>query len=143
MGLLLLVIPTSMYIRFVTTKQHPGTGVQMGIFSAVRLLPPVGQVADWDEARVAALYDWFGRNLANPTRMARSRRPNGHAAAVSWFKPTAHEHIARARELAAILEEYGVPTRVLTTERPGYVVYEDDFQVVAEPFRGEHRDRGV
>lgn len=45
--------------------------------------------------------------------------------------------------MAAILEEYGVPTRTLTTERPGYVVYEDDFQVVAEPFRGEHADRGV
>jgi hypothetical protein len=32
---------------------------------------------------------------------------------------------------------------MVTTDRPGYVVYEDEFQVAAEPFRGEHVDRGV
>jgi hypothetical protein len=32
---------------------------------------------------------------------------------------------------------------MLTTDRPGYIVYEDDFQVAAEPFRSEHLDAGV
>ena len=132
-----------MYVRFVTTKQHPDTGVQMGIFQTSRLLPPVGQVADWDEARLAELKAWFNDHLEKPERVARSRRPNGHHAAVSWFKASASEHIAHARELAALLEAYGVPTRMLTTDRPGYIVYEDEFQVAAEPFRGEHLDRGV
>jgi hypothetical protein len=27
---------------------------------------------------------------------------------------------------------------MLTTDRPGYVVHEDDVQVLAEPFRNEH-----
>jgi hypothetical protein len=132
-----------MYVRFVTTRQHPDTGVQMGILQTRRLMPPHGQVAEWDEQRLAALIDWFNEHLEKPARVARSRRPNGHHAAISWFKSTAVEHIARARELAALLEEYGVPTLMLTTDRPGYVVYEDEFQIAAEPFRGDHVDRGV
>ena len=132
-----------MYVRFVATRQHPDTGVQVGIFQTRLLLESAGPLAAWDEARLAALKDWFGIHLAKPERVARSRRPNGHHAAVSWFKASAREHIARARELAALLEQYGVPTRMVTTDRPGYVVYEDEFQVAAEPFRSEHLDRGV
>jgi len=132
-----------MYVRFVTTRQHPDTGVQMGIFQTSLLMPPSSQVAESDAQRLAALKDWFNTHLEKPERVARSRRPNRHHAAISWFKSSAAEHIARARELAALLEEYGVPTLMLTTDRPGYVVYEDEFQIAAEPFRGDHEDRGV
>ena len=132
-----------MYVRFVTTRQHPDTGVQMGIFQTNRLMPAHGQVAEWDEQRLSELEDWFNAHLEKPERVARSRRPNGHHAAISWFKSTAVEHIARARKLAALLEQYRVPTLMLTTDRPGYVVYEDEFQIAAEPFRGDHADRGV
>jgi hypothetical protein len=132
-----------MYVRFVSTRQHPNTGVQVGVFQTRLLLAKAEPMAEWDAARLSALKDWFNLHLEKPERVARSRRPNGHHAAVSWFKVSAHEHIARARELAALLEQYGVPTRMLTTERPGYVVYEDEFQVAAEPFRSEHPDRGV
>ena len=132
-----------MYVRFVSTRQHPNTGVQVGVFQTRLLLAMAETMAEWDAARLSALMDWFNVHLEKPERVARSRRPNGHHAAVSWFKVSAHEHIARARELAALLEQYGVPTRMLTTERPGYVVYEDEFQVAAEPFRSEHPDRGV
>jgi hypothetical protein len=132
-----------MYVRFVTTKRHADTGVQMGIFQTWRLMPPVAEVATWDEERLQAIEAWFNGNLEKPDRVARSRRPNGHHAAISWFKASATEHIARARELAALLEAYGVPTRMLTTDRPGYIVYEDEFQVAAEPFRGELHDPGV
>jgi hypothetical protein len=39
------------------------------------------------------------------------------------------------RELAALLETSGVHTRMITTRRPGYIVYEDSHQVAAVPFR--------
>jgi hypothetical protein len=132
-----------MYVRFVTTRQHPNTGVQIGIFQTSLLLPAYGQVADWDETRLAEIKRWFNDNLEKPERVSRSQRPNGHHSAVSWFKDTAHEHIARARDLAALLEANGIPTQMLTTDRPGYVVYEDDYQVAAEPFIGELQDRGI
>jgi hypothetical protein len=57
--------------------------------------------------------------------------------AISWFKDTAHEHITRVRTLAEILKNHGVSVQMLKTDRVGYVVYEDEFQIVAERFAGE------
>jgi hypothetical protein len=39
--------------------------------------------------------------------------------------------------VVAILQNHGVSVRMLKTDRIGYVVYEDEYQIVAEPFRGE------
>jgi hypothetical protein len=39
-------------------------------------------------------------------------------------------------ESTHLLERHGVRTEVLRTDRPGYVVYEDEYQVAAIPFRG-------
>jgi hypothetical protein len=36
--------------------------------------------------------------------------------------------------MVAILEAHDVKVEMLKTTKPGYVVYEDEFQVVAEPF---------
>jgi hypothetical protein len=131
-----------MFVRFVIADRHPDTGVHAGIFEALKRLPPVGRVADWHENRLSEIVAWFRAQLPFPERVARSRRPNGHHAAVSWFKESATEHIMMARELAAILEAHDVRVEMLTTARPGYVVYEDDFQVLAEPFRSEHPTTG-
>ena len=36
--------------------------------------------------------------------------------------------------IVAILEAYGHPVTIIRESRDGYLVYEDEFQVVAEPF---------
>jgi hypothetical protein len=36
--------------------------------------------------------------------------------------------------MVAILENHDIWVETLITARPGYVVYKDEFQVVAEPF---------
>ena len=51
-----------------------------------------------------------------------------------WFKPKAKGHLAKIREMSCILEQNGVYVRVIKAQQPGYIVYEDEFQVVAEPF---------
>ena len=132
-----------MFVRFVVAHQHPDTNEPMGIFEAIDLLPRVGRMADWDERRLAELRLWFRERLPFPDRVARTRRPNATHRALSWFKPSATEHIAQARELAAVLEANDIRTHMLTTDRPGYIVYEDEVQVLAEPFRGNHRGTGV
>jgi hypothetical protein len=58
--------------------------------------------------------------------------------ALSWFKDTAIDHIAQIRELVSILENHGVHVRTLKTRRVGYIVYEDEYQIVAEPFADMH-----
>lgn len=79
---------------------------------------------------------WFNQNLERPTRFTASRAPfyRKKSRALSWFKETATEHLARVQDLVAILENHGVPVRTLKAKRVGYVVYEDEYQIVAEPF---------
>jgi hypothetical protein len=40
--------------------------------------------------------------------------------------------------MVVMLESYGINIRVLKTAKPGYIVYEDEFQIVAEPV-GDNR----
>ncbi len=40
-------------------------------------------------------------------------------------------------ELKAVIENHGFIIEVMKTDRPGYVVYEDEYQIVAEPFHNE------
>ncbi len=39
------------------------------------------------------------------------------------------------RELAAILEEHDITVEVIQSDKPGFVVYEDRYQIAAEPLR--------
>ena len=45
----------------------------------------------------------------------------------------------RLRRIAGLLGSVGVPVQELRTTRPGYILYEDDFQIVALPFRDTPR----
>jgi len=36
--------------------------------------------------------------------------------------------------MVALLKRHDVPVRMIKSDRPGYVVYEDGFQIVAVPF---------
>ena len=82
---------------------------------------------------------WFNNNLEKPTRFTASKPPyyRKKSKAISWFKHTAHDHLDRVRVLVAILHDHGVSVRMIKTQRVGYVVYEDKYQIVAEPFGGE------
>lgn len=92
------------------------------------------QLLPWECERVGEILRWFGGYLNNPTSFNRSSRPNRTEKAISWFKDSATSHITMMRELVAILQSHGVIVDTVTTDRPGYVTYEDDFQIVAEPF---------
>ena len=90
-----------------------------------------------DRELLAESLEWFGRNLDTPTRFNRSkskgfyrRRTRG----IAWFKDLLPEHVARMHQIKSVLERYGHPVVVLTESRVGYVIHDDAFQVIAEPF---------
>jgi hypothetical protein len=125
-------------LRFVLPRSQPDTGVEEGIFSTAYRLREAANTRATDRRLLDTLLSWFGSNLPVPMRFNRTtskgyyrRRTQG----VSWLRLSAAEHVAKMRELAAILEKYGYRVAEITTDRPGYVVFEDDHQVVAEPFR--------
>ncbi|HNO78413.1 MAG TPA: hypothetical protein PKN33_10175 [Phycisphaerae bacterium] len=63
----------------------------------------------------------------------------GTQRAISWFRSTANEPIQKVRDMAALLEVNDVHVRMVKTNDPGTVIYEDDWQVVAVPRKRKKR----
>lgn len=125
------------FLRFVLNRKHSATGVREGVFGAAYDLLHGHSLSIEHRNALKAHMRWFAANLKTPARFNRSRSKGWYrreTKGISWLKADAREHVARMRSLSEILEEYGFPSSVLRSTRPGYIVYEDDFQVVAEPF---------
>jgi hypothetical protein len=127
------------YLRFVVADIHDNSGKELGVFHAVLGLREAGKLAEHEEELHDLTRQWFNDNLEKPTRFTASkppfyRKPNK---AISWFKNNAKDHLAHIRDLVAILQNHGIAVRMLKTDRVGYVVYEDEFQIVAEPFTND------
>ena len=127
------------YLRFVVADIHEDSAKELGVFHAVRRLREEGKLHQHEEELHDVARKWFNENLEKPTRFTASkppfyRKPNK---AISWFKDGAKDHLAHIRDLVAILENHGISVRMLKTARVGYVVYEDEYQIVAEPFADE------
>jgi hypothetical protein len=124
------------YLRFVVADIHENSGKELGVFHAVLGLREQGKLYEHEEELHDLTRQWFNENLEKPTRFTASKPPHYRKPnkAISWFKDTATEHISHIRDLVGILENHGIVVQMLTTDRVGYVVYEDEFQIVAEPF---------
>jgi hypothetical protein len=123
-----------MYIRFVIGVVDPDSGAETGIFQTLTELLDHEDIPAHTRDELHGVRDWFRRNLKAPRRLNRSRRPHRIPKAICWFKPTAIEHIEKARSIVQALQELGVDVRMLKTNNLGYIVYQDEFQIAAEPF---------
>ncbi len=126
-------------IRFVTTERHPPYGHRTGIFQTAYRLLREAPLVDSDRAEMRLLLDWFNDNLAEPDRLAGSRRSRGQTTAISWMRASAKEHVSQLRRLAEIIEGMDITVEELRTARPGYLLYEDEHQIVALPFADDRR----
>ncbi|HEX5706433.1 MAG TPA: hypothetical protein VFX96_04015 [Pyrinomonadaceae bacterium] len=123
-----------MFLRFVGAQVDRNSHVRGGIFMAATRLRDSGSLPDYEFDALMSLAEWFDENLERPTKFSRSKGAVETYRAVCWFKSTARAHISKAWELVSILERNDVLIDVVKSARVGYVVYEDDFQVAAEPF---------
>lgn len=123
-----------MFIRFVIASRDEDSGRRQGLFQAGDALRASGRMSDADLGRLDELQRWFREHLAVPDRFSVSSKPHRKAQAISWFRDTAGEQISRMRDYQALLESYEIPVQMLREKRPGYVVYEDEHQIVAYPF---------
>lgn len=124
------------YLRFAVERRDEDSGRGLGIFHAAGELRDHGSIEEWELVRLWELRDWFNANLEKPSRFTTAKPPfyRKQAKAIAWFKDSAREHIEHIREMIAILERHGIVVHTFRAERVGYVVYEDEFQIVAEPF---------
>lgn len=119
------------YIRFVIGRKDEDSHVERGIFQAVAWALEWRDITGSDADELNELRRWFTENLDKPTSFGRDT----HRLGICWFKTGAAEHISRIWEMVRILERHGVYINKIKTEKPGYVIYEDEWQLVAEPFR--------
>jgi hypothetical protein len=124
-----------MYIRFVIPSRHEDSHRLTGIFYAAGQLLDSGRLSEDEHEWCDEILDWFNCRLPFPDRFSRSRRRHACGEAVCWFRDNAARYIQKVRELAAMLNRRGNSVEMLWTGRPGYIVYEDSYQVVAVPFR--------
>lgn len=110
------------------------SGRRTGIFQAVAAQSESAKLNDEEWWRLENIRAWFHENLEKPTRFSLSAKPNKKAQAISWFKESATEHITQIRAMILILEAHEVVVERVRTQRPGYIVYEDEHQVAAYPF---------
>lgn len=125
-----------MYLRFVVADIDEDSEQRLGVFHAVWNLRDQGELYPYEEELVDSIRQWFNENLERPTRFSSARHPfyGKKRRGLSWFKDSAREHIRWIRGLVAILQNHGILVEMLKADRIGYVVYEDEYQVVAEPF---------
>lgn len=131
------------YLRFVVADPHPDTGVAAGIFTVAYALRDAGDTSSADRSALANLLMWFKKNLPIPNRFNRSTSKGYYrknTKGIAWFRDDAHEYISRMHALKAILESNGHIVRLVQEDRIGYIVYNDDAQVVAEPFADTRTD---
>lgn len=119
------------YVRFVIGRKDDDSHVEQGIFQAVAQALEWQNIRGSDAEELNELRAWFNKNLEKPTSFGRDKLRLG----ICWFKTDATEHISRNWEMVHILERNGIYVKKIRTDRPGYMIYEDQWQLVAEAFR--------
>jgi hypothetical protein len=131
-----------MFLRFETYRLDLDSGMPEGLFTQAYALFDSDHLPESQRLAIDEHLSWFRKNLPIPDRFSRKRNSSHKKAhGIAWFKDTAVHPLARMRELARLVEDLGYSVRVVRTSRPGYIVYEDEYQVIAEPFHGERRPR--
>lgn len=123
-----------MYIRFVVYDKDKDSGKRLGLFHASKYLRESKQLSEFEEIQLLSIMNWFNKNLEKLEAFTRSSKPHAKGVAISWFKDTAREHLAKMYEFSSILDSHGIAVEVIKSHNPGYIVYEDKFQVTAQPY---------
>ena len=100
---------------------------------AAHTLRDEGDISAQEHEALRSALAWFNDHLPIPTVLADGE----HRRAISWFKPTAVEAIRRMWTLKEFLDAHGQHVNVLRTTDPGTVLYQDDWQVIAKPQKGQ------
>ncbi len=126
------------YLRFVTIQPDEDTGLPRGLFGIAYELKRGCQLTKYEYEILADLLNWFEKHLSIPDRFNKTKSKGyyrrQHTNGICWFKSGATTHIKKMREIAHILSEHGHFINEVKSTRLGYIVYEDEVQIVAEPY---------
>ena len=128
-----MALPDKTYIRFVCFRTVGRQRSRLGLFAAIHEAVESEHAESWAIVEARSQSSWFNANLALPESFSTGGHKGYGQPGLSWFKPSATEHIRRMHALKIALEACGIHVEVLTTRDPGLIVWQDEHQVVAEP----------
>lgn len=120
-----------MYLRFETDRMNNDLGIHIGLFQMAYELLNTDEISEEERIALDENLEWFQTNLPVARKYKRGRRDRARC----WIKGHQRDTIARMYELRTLLESMGISVRLLKTRNPGYITWEDDYQVAAVPFR--------
>ena len=126
-----------MYLRFTTQFINEDGKTETGIFNALAFLRDHKLTQEEDVLILKTLMKWFDAYLPKPDKFSNAGNKNPAAISLSWFKDTAKVDIKKIFELKEILNKYEIFVETLNSKNPGYIIYEDEFQVSAIPFKSD------
>lgn len=121
------------YFRFCADYVSPYTRQRYGIFIAVWHLVRDKKVSPEDESAYWRAREWFESNLPIPPY----HQEGNPDKAITWFKESAMNSLV-VQKLATyqdIANRHGTKIELVSTDSPGRVIYEDEYQIatVAAP----------
>jgi hypothetical protein len=123
-----------MFVRFVISTVDGDSGRRQGLFQKAYVLRRSRDLSSDLHEQLDQALTWLDAHLKIPDRFTRGRRKGEPGLAISWFKDSAEDYIRQMRAVCRILNEHGIPTEMITSHRPGYIVFEDQCQIAAVPF---------
>ena len=117
-----------MFIRFVVGGDGEHHKALTGVINEAYLLLKEVELTQAEHNRMRSALTWFDRRLPAPPFSS----AGWSADVVAWFKDDARDAIWMIWDLVALLEEHGLPVRMLRSSNPGRVLYEDEYQVVVD-----------
>lgn len=126
---------TAGFVRYQATEVNRH-GNRVGIFALANSLARGGELSSRDYQWWRAANEWYDAAYPDPSSTdpgVYDHGVNPHAQA--WFKTTAGDLLARIPGYLDLLNRYGVPYEELQSSSPGRILYEDDVQIVVDPYR--------
>ena len=120
-----------MFIRFVSGAVDEDSHMPAGLFCAAFDLLDSGELPEYELHLLREAKEWF--DVYMPTPFDSLYEDARYDRAICWFKSTAREYLSRAWELVEILERNDIMIWTIRSPRVGYIHYEDEVQVFAEP----------
>lgn len=130
---------TDSFVRFVVpSRTDRESQSAIGIVAMAYELSESPDVGASLQAELTRWLDWIDTHVEVPDRFNRTKSKGWYrreTRGLSWLRATAATHVEAFRALAEVVARCGYEVAEVREKRVGYVIYEDEVQVVAEPFR--------
>src|SRR3954447_5147692 len=106
----------AMFVRFVVGADVENAAWLTGVITEARILRDEGHLYRYESDLLEEAFAWLNEHLPCPPFGEKLRSGEWTRDAVCWFRAEARGPVGRLWDIVAILKEYGVPVRLVTTE---------------------------